>query len=122
MHMTSNTRQVGHVAVVDLSGRIMLGEESAALRELVASLLSKGNRDILFNLAEVQYIDSSGLGALVSGLTSVRKQGGHLKLLKLTNKVTDVLQITKLYTVFDIFDDEQAAVNSFGPLATATGA
>jgi anti-sigma B factor antagonist len=122
MHMTSNIRQVGHVAVVDLSGRIMLGEESASLRELVASLLSKGNRDILFNLAEVQYIDSSGLGALVSGMTSVRKQGGHLKLLKLTNKVTDVLQITKLYTVFDIFDDEQAAVDSFGPLATATGA
>jgi len=121
MHMTANTRQVGGVTIVDISGRIVLGEESAALRELVRDLLSKGNKKILFNLADVNYIDSSGLGHLVSAFTSVRKQDGELKLLKLTNKVHDLMQITRLYTVFNIMDDEAVAVKSFTQSAAATG-
>ena len=121
MNMMTSTRQAGGVTIVDISGRIVLGEESAALRELVRDLLSKGHKKILFNLGDVNYIDSSGLGSLVSAFTSVRKQEGELKLLKLTNKVHDLMQITKLYTVFDIMDDEGVAVKSFGQSATATG-
>jgi anti-sigma B factor antagonist len=121
MHMTTITRQVGGVTIVDISGRIVLGEESAALRDLVCDLLGKGHKKILFNLADVNYIDSSGLGHLVSAFTSVRKQQGELKLLNLTNKVQDVMQITRLYTVFDIMDDEGAAVKSFDQSAAATG-
>jgi anti-sigma B factor antagonist len=114
MKMTTSTRENDGITIVDFRGRIVLGEESAALRELVGDLLSKGHKKILFNLGEVHYIDSSGLGSLVSALTSVRNQDGELKLLNLTNKVQDVLQITKLYTVFDIMNDEAVAVRSFG--------
>jgi len=121
MSMTTTTRQVGGVTIVDISGRVVLGEESAALRNLVCDLLTKGHRKILLNLGDVNHIDSSGLGSLVSAFTSVRKQEGELKLLNLTNKVHDVLQIAKLYTVFDIMDDEEAAVKSFGRSAAATG-
>lgn len=113
MNMRTSTRQVGSVTVVDIKGRIALGEESASVRDLTRDLLSKGHKRILFNLASVDYIDSSGLGSLVSAFTSVKKQGGELKLLSLTDKVEGVLQITKLYTVFDILDDEAVAVNSF---------
>jgi anti-sigma B factor antagonist len=118
--MTTSTRQVGNVTIVDISGRIVLGEESAALREMVCDLLSKGHKKILLNLSDVNYIDSSGLGNLVSSFTSARKQGGELKLLNLTNKVHDVMQITRLYTVFEILDDEAAAVKSFGQTAIAS--
>ncbi len=121
MHMITSTRQVGGVTIVDISGRIVLGEESAALRQLVCDLLSKGHKGILFNLGNVNYIDSSGLGNLVGAFTSVRKQGGELKLLNLTNKVHDLMQITRLYTVFDIMDDEDVAVKSFAKSAGATG-
>lgn len=121
MDMTTSTRQTGSVTIVDISGRIVLGEESAALRELVCDLLSKGHKKILFNLGDVHYIDSSGLGHLVSSFTSVRKQGGELKLLNLTNKVQDLMQITKLYTVFDILDNEAEAVKSFTQSAAASG-
>lgn len=121
MQMITSTRQVGGITIVDISGRIVLGEESAALRGLVCDLLSKGHKKILFNLADINYIDSSGLGHLVSAFTSVRKQGGELKLLNLTNKVHDLMQITRLYTVFDIMDDEAVAVTSFGQSAAATG-
>ena len=121
MNMTIITRQAGDVAIVDISGRIVLGEESAAIRNLVFDLTSKGHKKILFNLGDVTYIDSSGLGHLVSAFTSVRKQGGELKLLNLTKKVQDVMQITKLYTVFDIMDDEAAAVRSFAQSSAATG-
>jgi len=117
MNLNTSTRQVRDVTVVDIEGRIVLGEESARLRELVNGLLKSGHKKILFNLADVQYIDSSGLGSLVSAFTSVRRQGGELKLLHLTSKVHDVLQITKLYTVFDIMDDEAVAINSFGQSA-----
>jgi anti-sigma B factor antagonist len=121
MNMTTSTRQSGNVTIVDISGRIILGEESAALRQMVCDLLSKGHKRILFNLGDVNYIDSSGLGHLVSAFTSVRKQGGELKLLNLTNKVHDLMQITKLYTIFDILDDEASAVKSFGESAAAAG-
>jgi len=120
MNMTTNIRQVGGVTIVDISGRIVLGEESAALRDLVGDLLSKEHMRILFNLAEVNYIDSAGLGSLVAAFTSVRKQKGELKLLNLTNKVHDVMQITKLYTVFDIMNDETEGVKSFGQSTAAT--
>jgi anti-sigma B factor antagonist len=111
--MKANTRQVDGVTIVDLSGRITLGEGSVILRDTVRDLVGKGNKKILLNLGEVNYIDSSGIGELVSAFTSVRNQGGELKLLNLTKKVHDLLQITKLYTVFDVKDDETAAIKSF---------
>ena len=114
MSMKAATRQVDSVSVVDLSGRITLGEGCSQLRELIRDLLAKGHKSILLNLGEVTYIDSSGIGELVSGFTAVSNQGGHLKLLNLTKKVHDLLQITKLLTVFDVHDDEAKAVASFG--------
>ena len=113
MTMKSSTRQVYGVTIVDLSGRITLGEGSGVLRHLVRELLCKGTKKILLNLGDVTYIDSSGIGELVSAYTTVRNGGGELKLLNLTKKVHDLLQITKLYTVFDIKDDEAQAVSSF---------
>jgi anti-sigma B factor antagonist len=98
MDIIVGTRKVGGVTIVDISGRIVLGEESAALRELVCDLLSKGHRKILFNLGDVNYIDSSGLGHLVRAFTSVRKQGGELKLLNLTSDVQNVMQMTRSFT------------------------
>jgi len=111
--MKVSTRQVDSVTVMDLSGRITLGEGSVVLRDAVRELLSKGNKKILANLADVNYIDSSGIGELVSAFTTVKNQGGELKLLNLTKKVHDLLQITKLYTVFDVKDNEAAAIKSF---------
>jgi len=111
--MKASNRQVGGVTVVDLSGRITLGEGSVVLRDSVRDLVAKGQTKILLNLGDVTYIDSSGIGELVSAFTTVRNQGGDLKLLKLTKKVHDLLQITKLYTVFDVKDDEAKAIQSF---------
>jgi anti-sigma B factor antagonist len=111
--MKVSSRQVNGVTIVDLSGRITLGEGSVLLRDSVRDLVSKGQKKILLNLADVSYIDSSGIGELVSAFTTVRNQGGELKLLNLTKKVHDLLQITKLYTVFDIKEDEAAAVSAF---------
>lgn len=113
MTLKANTRQVDGITIVDLSGRITLGEGSVKLRESVRDLVGKGRNKILLNLGDVTYIDSSGIGELVSAFTTVRNQGGELKLLNLTKKVHDLLQITKLYTVFDIKNDEAAAVESF---------
>ena len=113
MTMKASTRQVDGITVVDLSGRITLGEGSVVLRDAVRDLLAKGEKRLLLNLGEVTYIDSSGIGELVSAFTTVRNQGGELKLLNLTKKVHDLLQITKLYTVFDVKDDEAAAISSF---------
>jgi anti-sigma B factor antagonist len=115
MKMTASTRLVGGVTIVDLSGRIALGEGSAGLRDLVRNLVSEGNKKILLNLRDVDYIDSSGLGELVSAFTSMRSKGGELKLLNLTKRVQDLLQITKLYTVFEITDDEVTSLQSFSP-------
>ena len=113
MSMKFKTRQVDGVTVLDLSGRITLGEGSVTLREAVQDQLAKGEKHILLNLANVDYIDSSGIGELVTGFTSVKNAGGELKLLHLTKKVHDLLQITKLYTVFDVSDDEASAITSF---------
>jgi anti-sigma B factor antagonist len=115
MRMTASTRLVGGVTIVDLSGRIVLGDGSAGLRDLVHKLVNEGNKKILLNLRNVDYIDSSGLGELVSSFTNMRSKGGELKLLNLTKRVRDLLQITKLYTVFDITDDEATSVKSFSP-------
>jgi len=106
-------RETSGVTIIDVSGRITLGEGSAMLREMVRDLLGKGQKRIILNLGDVNYIDSSGIGELVSGYTTVKNQGGEVKLLNLTKKVHDLLQITKLYTVFDVHNDEHAAVNSF---------
>jgi len=111
--MKTSTRQVNGIVIVDLSGRITLGEGSVLLRDMVRDLVTKGQRKILLNLGDVTYIDSSGIGELVSAFTTVRNQGGELKLLNLTKKVHDLLQITKLYTVFDVKDDEATAVAAF---------
>ena len=113
MSMKVNNRQVDGVTVVDMSGRITLGEGSVVLRDSIRDLVGKGQKKILLNLGDVTYIDSSGIGELVSAFTAVRREGGELKLLNLTKKVHDLLQITKLYTVVDIKDDEAAAIQSF---------
>ena len=113
MSMKLTTREVSGVTVVDLSGKITLGEGGATLRDEVRKLLAKGQKKIVLNLGEVSYIDSSGLGELVSAYTAVKNAGGELKLLNLTSKVRDLLVITKLVTVFDVKDDEATAVASF---------
>ncbi len=113
MSIKVSTRQVDGVTILDLSGRITLGEGSVTLRDTIRDLLAKGDKNILLNLGDVSYIDSSGIGELVSAFTSVKNAGGELKLLNLTKKVHDLLQITKLYTVFDVKDDETTAVGSF---------
>ena len=107
------TRKVGDVTVVDVSGKITLGEGSSALRDVLRDLTAQGDKKVLLNLSEVTYIDSSGIGELVSGFTSVSNAGGTLKLLGLTKRVKDLLQITKLYTVFDVHEEEAHAVRSF---------
>ena len=113
MSMKISSRQVDGVTIMDCSGRITLGEGSVMLRDSVRELLAKGQKKIVLNLAEVNYIDSSGIGELVSAFTTAKNHGGELKLLNLTKKVHDLLQITKLYTVFDVRDDEAGAVKAF---------
>ncbi len=114
MSMTASIRQVDEVTIIDLSGQIKLGEGSSVLRDTVKDLLSKGARKILLNLAEINYIDSAGIGELVSAHTSVCNQGGEMKLLQLTKRVHDLLQIMKLYSVFQVADDEASALAAFG--------
>jgi anti-sigma B factor antagonist len=111
MHIT--TRDVSHVTLVDINGRITLGDETGKLRDTVRQLIAADKKKIVLNLAHVDYIDSSGVGELVGSFTTVRNAGGELKLLNLTKKVHDVLHVTKLYTVFDIKDDEFTAIKSF---------
>ena len=113
MSLKVSTRQVGVVTVMDLSGRIVLGDGSSLLRETVKDLASRGQKKILLNLADVSYIDSSGLGAMVASFTTITGQQGQIKLVKLTAKVHDLLQITKLLTVFEVFTDEATALKSF---------
>ena len=113
MSMKIKSRQVDGITIMDCSGRITLGEGSVQLRDAVRDLLSKGSKQILLNLGDVTYIDSSGIGELVSGYTTVSNSGGQLKLLNLNKRVKDLLQITKLYTVFEVFEDEAAAIRSF---------
>jgi anti-sigma B factor antagonist len=104
---------VDGITVVDVSGRITLGEGSSAVRDCLKDLIAKGDKKILLNLSEVSYIDSSGIGELVSGYTTISNQGGTLKLVGLTKRVKDLLQITKLYTVFDVHEEEAHAIHSF---------
>jgi anti-sigma B factor antagonist len=113
MSFTANTREVGDITVIDMDGRITLGEGSALVRDLIRESLAKGRRKILMNLAGISYIDSTGLGELVSGYRLVKSEGGDLKLLNLTKKINDLLQITRLYTVFDIHNQESQAIASF---------
>jgi len=113
MPLTIESRDVGKVTILDMRGRITLGDEIEDLRNAVRNLVAKGQKKIILNLAGVDYIDSSGVGELVGCFTTVRNAGGELKLLNLSQKVHDVLHVTKLYTVFDIRDDEFNAVKSF---------
>ena len=123
MALAIASREVDGVTVLELSGRITLGEGSVQLRDAIRDAIGKGQKDILLDLGEVNYIDSSGLGELVSAYTSAKNQSAKLKLLKLTKKVHDrrapgldltgLLQLTKLYTVFDIYDDEASAISSY---------
>ena len=106
-------RQAGDVAILDLNGKITIGEGSVALRSAIRRLLGEGKSKILLNLGQVGYIDSSGIGELVSSFTTVNRENGQLKLLNLTQKVQDLLAITKLLTVFDTFDSESDALNSY---------
>jgi anti-sigma B factor antagonist len=107
-----NQRQAGDVAVLDLDGEVRIGESSTALRNAIRNLVAGGNQKILLNLAGVKYIDSSGIGELIANYTTVQR-GGELKLLNLTGKVQDLLVITKLLTVFDVYDNEAKALSSF---------
>ena len=111
--LTINQRQDGDVTILDLSGKITIGEGSVQLREAVKELLGSGNKKILLNLGNVSYVDSSGIGELVSSYTTTSNQGGQLKLLNLGKKIKDLLMITKLLTVFQTFEDEQQAVGSY---------
>jgi anti-sigma B factor antagonist len=111
--LSINERQAGDVTVLDLNGKITIGEGSVALRGAIRRLIEENKKKILLNLASVGYVDSSGIGELVSSFTSVNKEGGQLKLLKLTQKIQDLLAITKLLTVFDVYDDESTALNSY---------
>lgn len=113
MALQATSREVNDIAVVDLSGKITLGEGSAALRNAVRELLKHGYRKIVLNLADVDYIDSAGIGELVSAHTAVQNAEGELKLLQLTRRVHDLLQITRLVTVFDVQADEANAIRSF---------
>ena len=115
MHI--DQRAVGDVVVLDLKGRVTMGEGDELLKDKVNSLVNQGHRKIVLNLAEVPYIDSAGLGEIVRTYTTVSRQGGSLKLLNLTKRITDLLSITKLLTVFETFDSEGEAVRSFSASA-----
>lgn len=106
-------RQAGDVTVLDMDGKITIGEGSVALRSAIRRLIEEGKKKILLNLSNVSYVDSSGIGELVSSFTTINREGGQLKLLNLTQKIQDLLAITKLLTVFDVYEDEASALNSF---------
>jgi anti-sigma B factor antagonist len=117
--MQIDERTIGDVVVLDIKGRVQLGDGDEMLKDKVNSLLNQGRKKIVLNLAEVPYIDSAGLGEIVRTFTTVSRQGGSLKLLNLTKRITDLLAITKLLTVFDTYDSEQDAVQSFSASAKA---
>jgi anti-sigma B factor antagonist len=119
MDLKMRTRDVKGVMVIDLTGRLTMGEACAAIRDEIRDALSHGSRKILLNLAEVSYIDSAGLGELTAAYTSVKNREGQLKLLNLTKRVHDLMQITKLYTVFDVYDEEGKAIAAFEQPALA---
>jgi anti-sigma B factor antagonist len=111
--LTITERQAGDVTILDMSGKVTIGDGSVALRNSIRRLLQEGKKKVLLNLAGVGYIDSSGIGELVSSYTTTNKEGGQLKLLNLTQKLQDLLAITKLLTVFDVYNDEGEALGSF---------
>lgn len=113
MGMTIQPREVDGVTILDASGRITMGEGSVVLRNRVRQELDSGEQQIIINLADVSYVDSSGLGELISAFTTAKNRGVTLKLLNLTKRIHELMQITKLYTVFDVYDSEDAAVKSF---------
>ena len=117
MALTAKTRNIGNVAILDLNGKITLGENTGILRDELNSLLAQGHKNILLNMGGVSYVDSAGLGELVGAYTTATNQGGSVKLLHLQGKMKDLMQITKLHTIFPTFDDEQAAVSSFSTAA-----
>ena len=112
-NLTITERRNGSVTVLDLKGSIRLGEGNIELHQTLRALVGKGERKVLLNLAGISYIDSSGLGELVAGYTTLQKNGGELKLVNLTDRITELMVITKLLTVFDVFEDEQTAIESF---------
>jgi anti-sigma B factor antagonist len=118
MALTTKVRKNGNVAIIDLKGRITLGEDTGVLREELRKVLGQGEKNILLNMRDVSYVDSAGLGELVGAYTTATNQGGAVKLLHLQGKMRDLMQITKLHTIFPAFDDEQEAVKSFGTAAT----
>ena len=113
MKLTMNKRRVGAVTIIDMAGPIQIGEGVSALRETLRELVANDQKQLLLNLGNVSYIDSAGLGELVGGFTGVGRNGGELKLLNLTKRVKDLLQITKLVTVFEAYDDQEQAIQSF---------
>jgi anti-sigma B factor antagonist len=113
MSATFNRREQNGVTIIDVSGKISLGSGNQELRDCINKTLEEGNKKLILNLGELSYLDSSGVGTLVGCFTSAQNRGASLKLLNLTKKIQDLLSITKLLTVFDTFDDEQAAVDSF---------
>jgi anti-sigma B factor antagonist len=119
MALTAKTRRIGNVAIVDLNGRITLGENTGILRDELKSLLAQGSKNIILNMAGVSYVDSAGLGELVGAYTTATNQAGSVKLLHMQGKMKDLMQVTKLHTVFASFEDEKEAVDSFGASATA---
>lgn len=119
MACTVSVRQEGDVTILDLSGRITLGDGWGKLRDTVRQLLAEGRRRVLLNMKDVTYIDSAGLGELVGSYATMTNQGGQMKLLYAENKVRDVLQVTRLYSVFENFSDEAAALRSFETRATS---
>ncbi len=119
MSCKAAVRHAGNVAIVDLSGRLSLGEGSGLIRNTIKDIVSRGTRHILLNLGQVSYMDSAGLGELVGSYASVTNAGGKIKLLNAQGKVSEVLTITKLYTVFESFQDETSALRSFGEAAGA---
>jgi len=119
MSLKINVRESGNVVILDLNGRITIGEEAASLRDTIKEHLDNGQKNILLNLAEVSYIDSTGLGQFVGSFATVTSRGGQLKLLNLQKKLQELMQITKLITVFETYTSESAAIRSFAVAATA---
>ncbi|HEY6270785.1 MAG TPA: STAS domain-containing protein [Terriglobales bacterium] len=113
MSLKATERQVTDVTILDISGRITLGDETALLRNTIRDLLARGRKNLLLNLSQVPYIDSSGIAELVSGFVAARREGGDMKLLNLTKKVRDTVEIVKLGAIFELFDDEDAALKTF---------
>jgi len=121
MSLILKTRKVDNIVVMDLSGKLTIGEPVMQLRDALRAQVAEGDSKFIVNLGDVSYVDSSGLGELVSSYTTVRNKGGDVKLLKLTAKIKDLLQMTKLLTVFDVYDDEAKAIASLKGSAKVDG-